>query len=74
MDDDNEQMAGYTKGQQLFKFMLQQDFDGRYVLKDGVYKLIVALVIGASGLILSGVVLLAFSYYTHQVTVVAPDK
>lgn len=64
-DFNNDKSEGYTKGQQLFKFMLQEDFDGRYVLKDGVYKLIVTLVVGAAGLILTGVVMLAFNFYLH---------
>jgi hypothetical protein len=65
MEHEDEQMQGYTKGQQLFKFMLQEDFDGRYVIKDGAYKIIVAVVVGACGLILTGVIGVVFSFYIH---------
>lgn len=57
MEDDNKEFEDLPKGQQLFGFLLQEKFDGRYVLKDGVYKLIVAMVVGTGGLILSTVVL-----------------
>ncbi len=50
---------------ELFTFKLQNLFDGRYVLKDGDYKLVKTLVIGLAGLILSGVVTAALAWLLH---------
>ncbi len=58
MDND---FKGTTR-ERLFAFNLQDWFDKRYVVADGVYKLIVALVIGFTGLILTGVVIGGLSY------------
>jgi hypothetical protein len=56
-----EEFKGTTR-ERLFAFNLQEWFDKRYVPADGVYKLIVALVIGFAGLILTGVVVAALAY------------
>ncbi len=53
------------EGNELFTFKLQNLFDGRYVLKDGDYKLVKTLVIGLAGLILSGVVTAALAWLLH---------
>lgn len=49
----------------LLAYLLQDRFDQRYVLKDGAYKIIVAIVVGGTGLILSGVVIIAINFYLH---------
>lgn len=46
---------------ELFTFKLQSIFDKRYVLQEGDYKIIKALVIGVAGLILTSVVVTAFA-------------
>ncbi len=50
---------------ELQAFKLQDLFDKRYVLQEGDYKLIKALVIGLAGLILSGVVTAALAWLLH---------
>lgn len=51
--------------ERLFKFVLQQEFDERYVLKEGDYRLIRALVVGVAGLILTGVIVAALAWVIH---------
>lgn len=65
MPEDDKVFEELPKGQQLFGFMLQEKFDGRYVLKDGAYKIIVALVVGFAGLILTSVVVLGVNWALH---------
>lgn len=49
----------------LFTFRLQDLFDNRYVLKEGDYRMIRAIVVGLAGLILSGVVTAALAFVLH---------
>lgn len=51
--------------EELQFFRMQEKFDVRYVLKDGAYKLMMAVVVGGSGLILSGVIVIAINFYLH---------
>ena len=51
--------------EKLFGYNLQQYFDTRYVLADGDYRIIKALVIGVAGLILTAVILAALAWLLH---------
>ncbi len=52
--------------EELFTFKLQELFDGRYVLKEGEWKIVKALVIGVAGLILTGVVVAALAFIIQK--------
>lgn len=48
-----------------FTFRIQNLFDGRYVLKDGVYKLAIAIVFTGSALILTAFFTGIIAYFFH---------
>lgn len=52
--------------ERLFKFILQQEFDTRYVLQDGDWKYIKTLVIGFAGLLLTGVIVFFMNMIFHS--------
>lgn len=53
--------------EKLYGFILQDRFDDRYVVQDGDYKIIKALVIGVSGLILTAVIVAILALVVHAV-------
>ncbi len=59
-------MEHENKDHELFTFKLQQLFDGRYVLKEGEWKIIKALVIGFAGLVLTSVVIGALAWLIQK--------
>lgn len=54
------------KDHELFTYKLQTLFDGRYVMKEGEWKIVKALVIGVAGLILTSVVIAALAWLIQK--------
>lgn len=63
MDDKETKRSAHER---LFKFSLQEEFDVRYVLQDGDYKYVKAVVIGAVGLILTGALVAGLAWVFHS--------
>lgn len=59
-------MEHENKDHELFQFKLQELFDGRYVMKEGEWKIVKALVIGVAGLILTSVVIAALAWLIQK--------